>query len=319
MEVNLNDEITSQKKTDEIPLWKKKLIISAVIAMSIIIILVVILLAVRTSNNDENDHNEEFLGEINCQYKVEDTSKKTLLLGGEFQKNDDFEIFIDKKKIKYSKEYEFDKPGTYQVQFRLYSNKINMDYMFKSLPELYSVIMLSEDDVQLTSMISTFENCSNLNDLTITGYNTDNLISMNKFLYRTNPNLINLNSFSTKNVEDMSFMFSEMSQFDLDLSKFDTSHAKNMSHMFYKNNGVYRLDLSRFNTSNVEDMSHMFDSCESLMSLNLENFDTSRVTDMSMMFKDCVSLSSLELLNFNTKSVTDMSHILSINNNSYIL
>ena len=191
MEVNLNDESTSQKKTDEIPLWKKKLIISAVIAMLIIIILVIILMAVRTSNNDENENNEEFIGEINCQYKVEDTSKKTLLLGDEYQKNDNFE----KKKVKYSKEYEFDKPGTYQVQFRLYSNKINMDYMFKSLPALYSVIMLSEDDVQITSMISTFENCSNLNDLTITGYNTDNLVSMNKFLYMTNPNLINLNSF----------------------------------------------------------------------------------------------------------------------------
>ena len=98
MEVNLNDESTSQKKTDEIPLWKKKLIISAVIAMLIIIILVIILMAVRTSNNDENENNEEFIGEINCQYKVEDTSKKTLLLGDEYQKNDDFEIFIEKKR-----------------------------------------------------------------------------------------------------------------------------------------------------------------------------------------------------------------------------
>ena len=98
MDINLNDEISSQKKNDEIPLWKKKLIISAVIAMFIIIILVVILMAVRTSNNDENEHNEEYIGEINCQYKVEDTSKKTLLLGEEYQKNDEFEIYIDKKK-----------------------------------------------------------------------------------------------------------------------------------------------------------------------------------------------------------------------------
>ena len=306
----LNDEQDKITKKDEISPWRKKLIIGAVIAMFIIIILVIILLAVRSSLNEkeESENKDNILGEIICRYIVEDSSKETMLLGNEYEKGGDIDIFIMKKKVDFTKEYKFDKPDEYEVQFKLYS-KINMNYMFKDVSSLKSVIMISYKDTSITSMISTFENCESLNDLTINGFNTDELLSMNKFLYKSKIKIINLNSFSTKNVEDMSFMFSSMDEFKFDFSKLDTCNVKNMSHMFYNNKDILNLDLYNFNTINVEDMSYMFSSCESLTSLKISDFNTKKVINMKGMFQNCITLEFLDLSNFNTELVTDMSNM----------
>ena len=246
IKLNLNDEDSSQVQKKEISPFKKKLIISGVIAMFIIIILIIILIAVK----DKPSRNfQESLGEISCEYMIEDTSKNIILLGNDFKKeNNDFEIYINKKRVKYSKEYKPDGLGKLEVKFQLYS-KINMDFMFKDISTLTSVIMISTSNLDITSMVSTFENCTNLYELAIRGFKTDKIVSMKKFLYKASPTILNLNSFSTANVEDMSYMFSEMNLLKMDFKNFDTSKAKNMSHMFYKNNDIYNLDLTHFNTS----------------------------------------------------------------------
>ena len=118
---SLNDEQDKANKKDETSLWRKKLIVGAVIAMLVIIILVFILLAVRSSSNEEegSENKDNILGEIICRYKVEDSSKNIILLGNEYEKGD-LDIFIQKKKVDFTKEYKFDKPDEYEVQFKLY-------------------------------------------------------------------------------------------------------------------------------------------------------------------------------------------------------
>ena len=66
---------------------------------------------------------------MNCLYEVKSNTEHTKLLGNDFNKNSDFDIFIDGIKIKYSKEYKFNSIGNHYVLIKLYSN-INMDYMF---------------------------------------------------------------------------------------------------------------------------------------------------------------------------------------------
>ena len=156
-----DDQEKSLKKEDEMSLWKKKLIIGAVIAMFVIIILVVILLAVRSSSSsDDSENTSAPIGEIVCQYKIEDPSKRVKLLGNEFEKEGKLEIFISKKQVEFTKEYSFDNVGEFEVTFKLY-DKINMNYMFKDVTTLKSIIMVSNKDAQITSMVSTFENCEN--------------------------------------------------------------------------------------------------------------------------------------------------------------
>ena len=111
-----------------------------------------------------------------------------MLLGEEFITSN-IDLYINKTKIKFSKEYKFEEAKTYEVQQKLYE-EINMDYMFKDVTDLTSVILLSNDKLRISSMKSAFENCASLDTLTINGFNSNKLKSMNKFLYKTNPSSI---------------------------------------------------------------------------------------------------------------------------------
>ena len=138
------------------------------------------------------------------------STENTVLLGNEFNKNSDFDIYIDGTKIKYSKEYKFDSLGKHNVQFKLQSN-VNMDYMFKDVQDLVSVEMISEQNCQILSMESTFEICYGLTEFNLTGFDDSNLKSMKKAFYRSELTNYHFNSFNTENLEDISYMVSTTS------------------------------------------------------------------------------------------------------------
>ena len=152
IKLSLNDENTSDLRNNkkELPLWKKKLIIAGVVAMIIIIILIIILIAAL--KNDETLREGEPLGQISCEYMVEDSTQNILLLSNDYQKNGDFDIFVNKKQVKYSKEYKPETKGKLEVQFKLYT-KINMDNMFKDVPYITSIIMISTKNLEITKII----------------------------------------------------------------------------------------------------------------------------------------------------------------------
>ena len=96
---------------------------------------------------------------------------------------------------------------------------------------------------------------------------------------------IDLSSFNTTNVKDMSLMFYKCSSLQLiNLSSFNTTNVKNMHGMFYKCSSLQSIDSSSFNTINVKNMREMFSGCSSLRSINLSSFNTTNVKDMSRMF-----------------------------------
>ena len=96
------------------------------------------------------------IGEINCIYNVKSIATNTILLGKEFSKNSKFYLYVDDEKIKYTKEYKMNRVGSHQIKFVLYED-INMDYMFKDVPDLFSVEMTSNENCQILSMISTLK------------------------------------------------------------------------------------------------------------------------------------------------------------------
>ena len=161
---------------------KKKLYIIGVSlsVLTLVIFIVIIIVSVSASqNNEKHSENMTEIGEINCIYEITSNDKETILLGNEFIKNSDLDIYIDDIKIKFTKEYKFSSTGNHKVKFALY-NKINMDYMFKDVSDLLSVEMKSEQNCEVTSMISTFENCENLNSFKIIGFNGEKIKSMKK-------------------------------------------------------------------------------------------------------------------------------------------
>ena len=98
--------------------------------------------------------------------------------------------------------------------------------MFKNIQRLISVKLNTNKNLKILSLENTFENCENLEEFNIEGFNTENIQSMKKTFFGckkfTTNNLYQLN---TKNINDMSFMFAESGVTNIDLSKYDTSNV----------------------------------------------------------------------------------------------
>ena len=132
---------------------------------------------------------------------------------------------------------------------------------------------------QMTSMSAMFYNCSGLQSLDFSGFDTSNVTDMSGMFAGAGFTSLDLRSFDTRNVTDMSSMFrgeetSPLTQ--VNLSSFDTSHVTDMKHMFTDCTSLVTLDLSHFNTSNVENMYEMFCNCSNLQTIIASsNFVTS--------------------------------------------
>ena len=178
----LSSQLTGLNKTEGLTKEKKKLIIISSIVFSAIILIVIILI-VTIKPKSKEEKKKEILGEINCVYDVPSVSRNTIILSNEFQKADgvNFDIEIDGKIVKYTKEYRFKEAGLNTVKFILYS-PISIDFMFKDVFDVVSIDMYSEKNLEIKSMISAFEDCLNLYGITIKGFDTSKVTSINYFI-----------------------------------------------------------------------------------------------------------------------------------------
>ena len=311
---------------------KKNIIIMASFLTIIIILLISILIIVLSDSSSNSSRKRNKIGEINCLYNIESNTEETLILSKNFKKTSDFDILIDDEKVDYSisKKLEI---GEHKISYILY-NDINMLYMFQDIQSLIRVNMTSEKRAKILDIRSSFENCKNLIDFHLEGFDLKETKSFHKLFY--NSGLITYNiSGDISKIEDISYMFSGTDiesinindllkdnilnashLFDncqnlksIELSEIQTSNIKDISYMFYFCESLINLDLTNFVTNNVLNMSHLFDNCISISNLKIQNFETYKVLDMSYMFNDCHSLKDINLSNFRTDNVKNMSHM----------
>jgi len=181
-------KLTFWEKVDK----KKFLIVVLLLLALLLLITAIILVVLLNGGHNEKEEKEErdegegvlsSIGEIICEYIVSDPNKNTKILSDDFIKNSKFQIFINNSLVNYNKEYKLDKNGTLIV-FKLQEN-INMDSMFKDIGSLSSISLTSTKDAKITSMISTFENCYNLETINLNGFNTEEIKSMSKLFKRS--------------------------------------------------------------------------------------------------------------------------------------
>jgi len=107
---SLNDVSSSGTNKDKQSAWKKYLIPMIIIFSIIIIILIIVIvvLALNSSNEKKDEPKEKdkdiekkIYGIIKAIYDIQ--TKKTIILGDEFKKKIDFDIFIDNEKIDYTR------------------------------------------------------------------------------------------------------------------------------------------------------------------------------------------------------------------------
>ena len=241
-------------------------ILGGTIALLLIVIIISIIIIINSSDSSSDNKREDeekkeiktIIGSINCTFDINNINTKIPIIGSEFKKESDFGIYIDDKKINhYLKEYSFDKFGIHKIYIELYEN-INMNYMFKDIENIISIEMNSDKNAKILSMESTFENCMSLTSFNITGFNTEQLISMKKIFYNSYLSDIDLN-IKLNNIEDMSYMFAGTNINFEKLLKLNlkTNNLINISYMFYNCASLTKFNFSLIDISKVGDVSYV--------------------------------------------------------------
>ena len=322
--INDEDKIGSNIPTKESLFKNKKCLIILISIISLIVIIVAIVVIVvltKSQNNekkreddrpDESDEpkpSKEPIGEIMCLFVIKKENEDIKLLGDEFTNNNaNYDIYIDGEKISYSKTHKFKSIGSHNVEIIFYED-LNMDYMFKNVINLNQIEIITNKTCKILSMISTFESCTNLKDIKLTGIDLNDLKSVKKLFYNTNVNQ-NITKFlqNSTNIEDMSYMFAYTSIQEFNIEGINTKNVKDMSHLFEGCTSLKSVNLNHFNTNQVIKMSNMFQKCTSLKDIFINQIITEKVEDMSYMFDNCVTLVDINISNFKTNSLKDMSY-----------
>ena len=170
---DIRDSLVS-KDNKRNPFKQLCIIISVIVIFAALSILSIIFL-VKSSKE------KIYYSEILCLYKIEDISNEISILGSEYENinNTITKIYINETETNYSKTYNFNETGLYQIRYVLNKGLI-LDNIFKNINNLEKVEMFSNASSSILSMKSSFEGCSNLNYFSIKGFNTKNLKSISK-------------------------------------------------------------------------------------------------------------------------------------------
>lgn len=217
-------------------------------------------------------------------------------------------VFIDNVNVPFKKSYRFLVPGEHTVQLVLENKLPNLNGIFHDCKYISSVDLNFLDSSAITDLISSFDNCYELESIYgLNKLNTSKVTNMSRLFnscYRLKN--IDLTCFNTFNVKTMASMFSNCYELStiIGLNNLNTVNCENMSFLFSNCRKLKYLDLSSLNTSNVTNFQTMFQCCHELENIiGLNQFSTSKVKDMSYMFTNCFKLKYLDVSSFVTHNV----------------
>ena len=214
--------------------------------------------------------------QINQIYFLDNTEKHEFL--NEFNESN-VDLFINGKKQKFQKYFFPEQIGKYSILLKFKINIEDCSFMFYG--------------------------CSNIVDIDLSCFNTNNVTNMGHMFYGCN-NLLNidLSSFNTENVINMGYMFYDCSSLlNIDLSFFNTKKVTNMGHMFAFCNNLTSINLSSFNTEKVTNIGHMFFGLSKLSYIDLTYFDTRNITNKEYMFFRCKNLKEIKVKKYFFKEI----------------
>ena len=242
---------------------------------------------------------------IKAIYKITDNdiNKKIKILNHSDNNKEEIkklcDIYFEDKKIDFSFEYTFNKPGKYSFEFK-----------FNDL---------------LTNTSNLFYECKTLKSLDFTKFKTNYIKDMsNMFNGCCLLKSLDLSNFKTKRVTNMNKMFNDCQKLKyLNLSVFDTINVIDMSYMFNNCFSLEYLNLANFKTKSVTLMKGIFNKCNSLITLyisktfKIEKNIFDGINDTIKIIRDDQKLNLKDILNNqnNILSNSIMTVDLLINNN----
>ena len=105
--LSVNDQETSTTKTKELEKRKKIYLLMEIGIPIILVIIIIIIILILVLNKDESTKINSPIGEIICKLDIDSTHQNTQILGEDYSLNSKFDIYIDNKLSRYSKEYKF--------------------------------------------------------------------------------------------------------------------------------------------------------------------------------------------------------------------
>ena len=159
--------------------------------------------------HDYNDNTDSWSEDI----------KKSYIEGKNNINENNIEMYINNKRIKFDHKYKSNEKGEIKVKFIFKKLLTSTSFMFRDCSSLKSIALSLFNTSKVNNMSYMFERCSSLKS-------------------------IDLSSFNTSNVKDMSWMFSCcFSLQSLDLSSFNTSNVTNMSNIFIGCNALDKKNV----------------------------------------------------------------------------
>ena len=151
------------------------------------------------------------------------------------------------------------------------------------------------DTSDMTSFLSMFENCFNLEKIDVSEWNTSNVLSIERtFCSCRSLKELDVSKWDVSSATTLRFAFYDCHSLTkpLDVSKWNTSKLTDLYNTF----SYYpcdTLDVSGWNVSNVTNMQSVFGSCSNLIKLDLTvwNCEKNKVTDY--FFNRCIKLVSV--------------------------
>lgn len=179
---------------------------------------------------------------------------------------------------------------------------------FVNCKNLENLDVTDWDISDASSIAAAFRYCEKLSTLNVSKWNTANVTAMNAtFEGCSGLTVLDVSNWVTDKVELLASTFRNCAQVEkLDVSKWNTGKVTNLGGTFSYCGLIKELEVSNWNTSNVENLYNTFGHCTSLIKLDLHNWDVSKVTDMSYLFNVCSSLKSVDLTGWDTSNVLDM-------------
>ena len=205
----------------------------------------------------------------------------------------DYSISLNKLSTKDGKLYTEGKKNINENNVEIYINnkKIKFNYSYKS-KEIGEIKVKFKFKELLTSTHDMFTYCYNLKTIDFSSFNSSKIIDM-AFMFFSCSSLesVKFASFNTSNVNNMNGVFYNCSSLKtINLTSFNTSKVCNMNSMFRGCSTLEEINLSMFDTNKVTDINFMFSNCLSLKEINISNFKTSKVEKIQGFFLDCKSL-----------------------------
>jgi surface protein len=96
---------------------------------------------------------------------------------------DNIEIYINNKKIKFNSEYESDEIGLITIKFKFKKLLTSTAFMFYYCKSLKSIDLSSFNTNNVTNMRYMFHNCSSLKSIDLSSFNTNNATDMSFMFY----------------------------------------------------------------------------------------------------------------------------------------